>query len=113
MIRSAQMRAALAALKADHRFLAVRPVDAIEPEAPAVLIGDVSGGGHDARGFMLALDTAAEFWPQCQQWDIIAGDECLGQQDPAWPARMFRIRGPRPLAQFTTAPEQQLDGSPI
>jgi len=105
MIASQQLRGALTALGSDHRFVGVRPADSVEPEGPAVLIGDISGADRTVNSLMMALDTATQYWPQCDRWELVAGEECLQQQAADWPPRMFRIRSPQLLVQFNSASE--------
>ena len=97
MLSPPDMRAVLTALRSDHRFLAIRQLDAVPNEAPGVLIGD-----RTAQGFGLALEEASAAMPDCTGWALIASDERLVGQVLGGTPNAAVLRQPVTLCQFTT-----------
>lgn len=91
-----QLRTILQALRAsDHAYKGVRPADATPAEAPAFILQDGTVGSLD-----YAASAAADFWPQCKQWELIASDERIGQAAD-WPAGLYALKAPTTLATFS------------
>jgi len=91
-----QLRTTLQALRgSDHAYKAVRPADATPAEAPAFILQDDTVGSLD-----YAASAAADYWPECKQWELIASDEQLGAQGD-WPAGLVTLRTPVTLASFS------------
>lgn len=88
-------RAVLQALTTcDHAYIGIRPKDAA-PLAPCIILPS-----HDVAGLAYAADAAGRFWPECQSWIILAADDELIMQDPAWPPEMRALRSPDQIAAF-------------
>jgi hypothetical protein len=91
------IRKAIAALtKADYHFVGLRPADAA-PTAPCILLP-----AHDVGGLSYAADAAGRHWPDCTDWALIAADDELIMQDPAWPVEMRALRSPVQIAAFSS-----------
>ena len=90
-----ELRTTLQALRAsDHAYKGVRPADATPPDAPAFVLDDDSVGSLD-----YAASAAADYWPQCSQWELIASDDGGAQSN--WPAGLMSLRTPVTLAKFS------------
>jgi len=91
-----QLRTTLQALRgSDHAYKGIRPADATRAEAPAFVLQDDTVGSLD-----YAASAAVDYWPECEQWDLIASDEQLGAQGD-WPAGLVALRTPIKLANFS------------
>jgi hypothetical protein len=92
-----ELRTTLQALRSsDHAFKGVRPADATPAEAPAFLLEDDTVGSLD-----YAASAAADYWPACSQWALIAGDEQLADQSKDWPPGLHALNKPVTLATFS------------
>jgi hypothetical protein len=92
-----ELRTALQALRSsDHAYKGVRPADATPAEAPAFILEDDTAGSLD-----YAASSAADYWPQCSQWALIAGDEEVTDASDDWPPGLQALRTPVTLAQFS------------
>ena len=97
-----ETRALMQALaRSDHRFLGIRPADATPAEAPCIVL-DAAKGGASANTLGDALLLAANYWPACTKWALIASDNQLHLTQPDWPPRMHCLEMPATLTTFTT-----------
>lgn len=99
-------KAALAALSASgHRFKAVRPAGSADQEAPGRLFAS-----DDPQGFDEATAGAEGHWPGETEWDLVASDYALAdEQESDFPEGIGVLGMPITVARFSTLDEG--DGS--
>lgn len=91
-----ELRATLQALRAsDHAFKGIRPADATPADTPAFVLNDDTVGSLD-----YAASEAADYWPECSQWNLIASDDQLGAKGD-FPPGMLMLQTPVVLAKFS------------
>lgn len=98
-MRSDVRAAALAALSASTHFhKGIRPAGAADQEAPCHLLP-----GGDPAGFFAGLAGAENHWPGQTEWDLLASDYRLAdEQDPDWPEGIAALGMPVAIARFST-----------
>jgi hypothetical protein len=86
----------LALARNDHAYLGVRPADAIAT-APAAKLA-----GPSPVALQEALLVAANHWPQCTRWDLIASDALVKIPPAGCPPQFHTFKTPVSLTQFGT-----------